>query len=74
MLVRQMANPIKAVKKLWDTEVTLKSTQNPSVFKWDNDGSPNTLDIIEQFENIFWGYLETKQVKFQVCLWHRFSG
>lgn len=27
MLVRQMANPIKAIKKLQDTKVTLKSTQ-----------------------------------------------
>lgn len=62
-----MANPIKAVKKLQDIEVTLKSTQNPSVIKWDSDGSPNTLDITEQLvENIFWGYFETTQVKSQV--------
>jgi len=33
MLVLQMTNPIKAIKKLQDTGVTLKSTQKVSVIK-----------------------------------------
>lgn len=48
MLVRQVANPIKAAKKLQDREVTLKSTQKTSVIKMGHDGSPSTFAITEQ--------------------------
>lgn len=62
-----MANPIKAIQKLQDTEVILKSTPKKSQqLKRDNDGILSTTDATKQLVE---KCLEAARVYFQLSPW-----